>query len=278
MNKKVYCLLCVGIFISSFNLPAQKTDTAFFNSKAVSLLNQFNAIAVLDGSKKNKSEKDFCDSLAACLKVEGSFFYAFDTLKHIGRIQSADKKLNIFSWNIPQKNGYNNYYSIIQYYSKKDKQIYVYPLMEEVGQLKRNPQAVNEVNHWAGVLYYKIVETKYKGQVYYTLLGFDFNDILTNIKTIDVLTFNEQNYPIFPQRLFVYNGKPQNRIVYEYNERAQMMLEYNEHMKMIVADHLSPSRPTMEGQYQFYGPDFTYEGFSFEEGAWQQKSDIIVTN
>ena len=57
-----------------------------------------------------------------------------------------------------------------------------------------------------------------------------------------------------------------------------MMVEYNEKLKEIVADHLSPSRPSMQGQYQFYGPDFSYEGFSFQDGVWVQKSDIDVRN
>lgn len=266
------------VFFALTNLSAQKIDTAFFNSKAINLLTLFNSIGNFEGAQKLQAEKDFRDSLYSCLKIDDSFFYTFDTLKKIGRIQSNDNKINIFSWNIPQKNGYSNYYSIIQYYSKKDKQLLVYILNEEPGLLKRNPLSSGDLNHWTGVLYYKIIDTKYKGQVFYTLLGFNFNDIVSNIKTIDVLTFDELNYPVFPQKIFIYNGKPQNRIVYEYNERAQMMLEYNEKIKMIIADHLSPARPSMEGQYQFYGPDFSYEGFSFEDGIWQHHSEIDVRN
>lgn len=278
MSKKISYLLSLLLCLLYSNLSAQKPDTAFFKAKSICLLNQYKAISGLEGSKKIQAETAFRDSLAACLELTGSFNYTFDTLKNIGRIQSDDNKLTVFSWNIPQKSGYSNYYCLLQYYSKKDKQIFVYTLTEEPGLLKKNPQAFTDISHWPGVLYYKIIDTKFKGKVYYTLLGFNFNDILSNIKTIDVLTFDEFNYPGFGQKMFVYNGKPQNRIVYEYNERAQMMLEYNENLKLIVADHLSPARPSMEGQYQFYGPDFSYEGFSFEDGIWQHRTEVDIRN
>jgi hypothetical protein len=71
-------------------------------------------------------------------------------------------------------------------------------------------------------------------------------------------------------------GKPLNRIIFEFNERVQVTLEYNEVMKMIVFDHLSPSRPSLEGQYQFYGPDFSYDGLLFEDGIWKHYSDIQI--
>ena len=45
-----------------------------------------------------------------------------------------------------------------------------------------------------------------------------------------------------------------------------MMLRYDDKLKMIVFDHLSPSKPSYEGKYQYYGPDFSYDGLIFEKG------------
>ncbi|MBN2486328.1 MAG: hypothetical protein JXB34_10180 [Bacteroidales bacterium] len=278
MCKKKSPLWGLYLFIACTGLYAQKTDTAWFKSRSVILLEQFNTIATLDGKAKQQAETAFRDSLLQVLKTYGSFQYQFDTLRNIGRISSDDNRLRIFSWNVPQKSGYSNYYAILQYCDKKEKDCYVGALYEEPGILKRAPQVTSDTNHWAGALYYRIIDTRYKGKVYYTLLGFNFNDILTNIKTIDVLTFDDSNLPVFAPKMFIYKGKPLNRIVYEYNERVQMMLEYNSSMKKIVADHLSPSRPSMEGQYQFYGPDFSYEGFEFVNGIWQHIPDIDVRN
>lgn len=43
---------------------------------------------------------------------------------------------------------------------------------------------------------------------------------------------------------------------------------------MIIFDHLSPASKAMEGQYQYYGPDFTYDGFVFEDGKWNLYSNL----
>jgi hypothetical protein len=34
----------------------------------------------------------------------------------------------------------------------------------------------------------------------------------------------------------------------------------------------------MEGKYEFYGPDFTYDGLKFEKGVWIHYQNIDITN
>ena len=43
---------------------------------------------------------------------------------------------------------------------------------------------------------------------------------------------------------------------------------------MIVFDHLSPSREDLEGQYQFYGPDFSYDGLRWKDCGWVLIEDL----
>ena len=49
-------------------------------------------------------------------------------------------------------------------------------------------------------------------------------------------------------------------------------------MKMIMFDHLSPSRPSYTGNYEYYGPDFSYDGFRFEKDAWVLTEQIDMRN
>jgi hypothetical protein len=277
MSKKFSTLIvCSAILVAIPEIKAQVIDSAFFKSRELNLVTYYKVALNSEGYSKIQAENSFCDSLVSVLKTNGSFFYSFDSLPKIGKIASSDGRLKIYSWNFTQKAGYSKYYCILQYYSKRDKKFMLYKLTEDPGFLQRYPQNQADPMHWPGVLYYKIIDKKYKGQTYYTLLGFDFNDILTNIKTIDILAFDEQNVPNFPQKLFLSDGKPKNRIIFEYAERAQMMIDYNAAMDMIVCDHLSPAKPSMELQYQFYGPDFTYDGYSFEEGIWVQHTDVQI--
>ncbi|MBN1116775.1 MAG: hypothetical protein JXA77_06205 [Bacteroidales bacterium] len=257
---------------------SQKIDSIFFAAKAEILLKQYSMISNSVGKQKKEAELAFRDSLYKTLQLDDAFYYTFSEIKTIGRISSEDEKLVIYTWNIPQKGGFNNYYGIIQYQAKKNKEIQTYLLKEASEILTSNQQSYADISMWPGALYYKIVENKYKGQTYYTLLGFHFKDILSNMKLIDILAFNNENTPYFPQKHFRYAGKTLNRVVFEYNEKVQMTLDYNAGMEMIIFDHLSPSRPSQIDQFQFYGPDFSYDGLKFEDGIWMHESDISVTN
>ena len=57
-----------------------------------------------------------------------------------------------------------------------------------------------------------------------------------------------------------------------------MSVKWNERMKMIVFDHLSPSQPSLAGNYEYYGPDFSYDGFRFEKDAWVLVEQIDMRN
>jgi hypothetical protein len=121
------------------------------------------------------------------------------------------------------------------------------------------------------------VETKFNKTKYYTLLGFDFNSIFTKKKIIDVL-YIQNDLPYLGKQIFKYNGKIVSRIIFEYAVRTNMTLKYDEAIKMIVFDHLSPSKPSYKGKYQFYGPDFSYDGLKFEDGYWIHQKDLSIHN
>ncbi|MBL7915546.1 MAG: hypothetical protein JNL49_10925, partial [Bacteroidia bacterium] len=55
-------------------------------------------------------------------------------------------------------------------------------------------------------------------------------------------------------------------------------LRYEEKKKMFVFDHLSPASPSAKGQFRYYGPDFTYDGYRFKKGLWYYKSNLDMRN
>lgn len=268
-------VLCLGILL---NIPcgfSQEVDTLFFMQKEEMLLEVYENILQADKSQKLDAELIFRDSLFAVLKNQTSFYFPFDTLTRIGRIPSPDGRLVLFTWNIPH-GAFHNYYGIIQYKEKKNSDSKLFLLNHKPGKLNQQPQSVSDTSNWHGALYYKIINTKHKGQVYYTLLGFHFNDILSNYKLIDILSFDDNLNPYFPSKKFEYDGKLQNRVIFEYAERVNMTLEYNKDKKLIFFDHLSPMRPSLEGQFQFYGPDFSFDGLKFDNDKWIEKSNIDI--
>jgi len=260
------------IFYISISLVfSQDTDSLLLLE--YQLLKNYLHIMEVPGDKRNEASEDFYKNFTACLNVEGSFDYPFETLENIGKIYSPDHRLRILTWNIASGNSENMYFGIIQFYSSLQKKYCVISLNSLDSLNKLNPQKA-----WNASLYYKIIESKHAGQKYYTLLGYDLNTPLSNKKLIDVISIDEFDELYFCEKLIQYNGHIVDRIVFEYNEKAIMSLQYNEGMKMIVFDHLSPSRPSLSGQYEFYGPDFTYDGLKWEKGMWVHYSNIDVTN
>ena len=47
---------------------------------------------------------------------------------------------------------------------------------------------------------------------------------------------------------------------------------------MIVFDHLSPRSDSQKGQFQYYGPDMSFDAFVFEKGKWTYKKDVDARN
>ena len=208
-------------------------------------------------------------------KVE-SFNNPLSSVKNIGLIQSSDKKLNIYTWNIPLNDGTHKYFGFIHYSSKKKKQNLVFELVDKSNEIKNPERALLNCSNWYGALYYKIVETKYKGITYYALLASDLNNLSTKKKIVDVLFFDTNDQPVFGATIFNQPNQFDTRLIFEFNVRANMTLNYDQKLEMIVFDHLSPSKPNLVGIYEFYGPDFSYDGLKFKKGKWNLFNDIEV--
>lgn len=243
-----------------------------------SLKNYFALLAnETNDEKKIAYNKHIVSCFEKVLKNEDSFYYPFYALKNVGIIQSEDYKLRIITWNLPYNDRTYKYFGFIQY--KKSKRLYeLYELNDNSDKIKNPEFAVLNNKNWYGALYYKIITNKYRGRVYYTLLGADLNNLLSKKKIIDILYFDKNDSPIFGDKVFKNNNNAVVRIIFEFNGQADMTLTYDEEREMIIYDHLSPSKPSLTGEYEFYGPDFSYDGLKFEHGIWNAYLDIDVRN
>jgi hypothetical protein len=237
----------------------------------------FNRSAIASTITEKKALNDsIVKLLQATLQQPGSFDYPFSGLDKIGRITSADGKVRIFTWNIPDRDA-NLYFGFIQYMSDHDKLWLI--------QLNDRSEAITDPlmtnlpgGDWLGCLIYEIVEKKFGGLTYYTLLGYDPENIYVTRKIIDVLWFEPTGQAWLGKPIFHYGKNTQSRIIFEYAARAQMSLRWNDKMNMIVFDHLSPSRPSYTGNFQYYGPDMSFDALKFENGFWEWLQDVDIRN
>lgn len=261
----------VGLLFFSISLFSQ-SDT-LLSAIEFDLISEYNKVMAEDPFHRDNMADTFYESFALKLATETSFDYSFDSLRNIGSVYSPDRSLRIYTWNIPIGLNEHLYFGIAQYYSRDTRKYIIVKLNNPVGinQLKK-------IGNWSGALYYEIIQTKHAGQKYYTLLGFSFNNTLTNKKVIDILSIDKFDELYFCKDLIRYENKIVDRVELVYNEKVSMSLRYDLDKKMIIFDHLSPSKPSLEGKYEFYGPDFTYDGLQFEKGIWEHYPNIEITN
>lgn len=239
---------------------------------------------IISESNDNDIKKQATDKLLETLKFvliqPNSYKYSFSKLK-FAVLQPKDKSFKIFNWNLPYNNGTHKYYGIIQLPPKK--KISKIIILEDKSDEIKNPfQKICTANNWFGALYFKIIPIKSTGKKYYTLLAWDGEDNSSNKKIIEILSFNKDNSVEFGAPLFISNQLTTSRVIFEYAEELSMLLSYEKQntktgrakRKVIVFDHLAPKSESLKGQFQYYGPDLSYDAFIFKKGKWNYIRDI----
>lgn len=266
-------LITILLYIIGNSLQGQAPKASFREFELIVLAWQETAKrSTVDSIKEafmENLQKTFCKQL----EDPQSFSYSFDTLKNIGKIDAPEKEFRIFTWNIFLSNNTSKNYGIIQMNPGKNEKCEVFVLtdntsLDNVGNILLKP------NNWYGALYYKVIATKIGRLKYFTLLGLDLSTDIISKKVIDVLYF-ENNQPILGAPIFNVSNKLQSRMVFSYSARVTMMLNYDDALKTIVYDHLSPSETRFTGQYEYYGPDFSFDGLVFKKGQWIYTPDVM---
>lgn len=233
-----------------------------------------------------EANKQFLACWASVLKEEKSIQYPFDSIKEVSRLLSPDKKFRIITWNIYREDGTHHYFGFIQVTISKTvhkgllkketpPQYEVYPLVDKSATVKTPENYVADPSKWFGMLYYEVIKSD---DDFYTLLGWDGNEKLTQRKFIDVLSFKEDGTPVFGKDVFKFPGKFGKRIMFEYASEVAMSLKYNEGRKEIIFSHLAPNSldPILIGQYQYYGPDGSFDALKMKKGRWVYEPAIDI--
>ena len=218
------------------------------------------------------SDADLTRSLVMALKTPYSFYYTFDSV-YIYTLYAPDSSFRIFTWQIMKDLSYYRQRGAIQM-NTKDGSLKLYPLFD-VSDFTDNPNdSIREATRWIGAVYYKIILKNYNNKKYYTLLGTDENNERTNLKWLDVLTFNQEGKPQFGYNGFVYNDKditkpkrPCYRFSLEFRKNGGARIRYDDKLDVIIFDRLfsEGNDPQTKSTLIPYGD---YEGFRWINGKW----------
>lgn len=243
----------------------------------------------LSKKEKNKFEanKQFLAIWNEVLKDEKSMLYPFDSLKNdVSLLMAPDKKFRIITWNIIKEDQTHAFFGFIQVNNSKTvkkglfkkettAQYDVFPLLDKSATVKTPENYVADPSKWFGMLYVDCIKSD---DEFYTLIAWDGNDKLTQRKFIDILYFKPDGTPMFGKDVFKFPGKFAKRVMFEYASEVAMSLKYNTNRKQIVFSHLAPNGldPTLEGQFQYYGPDGSFDALEMKKGKWVYEPAIDI--
>jgi hypothetical protein len=271
---RTYFIVLFSVLICCRVLNAQ-TD---YERIGTSLENQFNKLAV---SEDDTEKRVFNDSIIILIQQyidkDSVFYHRFGNTKYLGQITSPDSLVKILTWNVALSEGMQNYYCYLLTRSSKKNRIISHELSVISGTDKIRKDTTYSQADWYGSLYYDIRPFQVNDEKYYILLGIDFKDIFLTRKVIDIVKLNDGNKLVFGKLCFDDGKKLSYREVFEYSSRASMTLRFNSDNE-IIFDHLSPFSPEYKDNFQYYGPDFSYDSYAFEKGQWKLKQDIDIRN
>lgn len=213
---------------------------------------------------------DFIPRFVAILKEKNSFQFPFDSLASLVKVYAPDNSFRIFTWQLKEPLGTHRYYGAIQLNSKELKML---PLFDHSDTMNVHPQEILSHDNWYGAIYYKCLQHKIADKSYYTLLGYDEADFVSNRKILEILSFDENEQAVFGAPLISVTdsfGSTQikNRMFLEYNQKASVKLNFDEEMNQMIFDHLVAPSEAEEGAWFTYIPDGTYEGLKWVNNTW----------
>jgi hypothetical protein len=231
-----------------------------------------------DNAEKESNNAKFVSYLKETIEADkaAAFSYSFSKLKTVGSIKSPDNTFRLFNWNVEQDDRSNKYYCFILRYEEKKKEWRLIELKDNSANLPPRTEEILDEKNWMGALYYKIIPVAKSNKTVYTVLGWDGNTS-TNSKLIEVISFNGTKVK-FGAPIFKLADGTHKRLYFEHSKKAFMSLNFDEARQRIIYDHLSPETPSLEGFYEYYVPDFSYDQLVYKNNKWTIEEDVVGVN
>ena len=277
--KKPFILLSL-IFLSSLSFAQGigKAELKLLMQKEDSLKDYgVKIIQGINSDNRLNADSVFTRILVRALKTKNSFRYPFDSLQTVSVLYAPDSAFRIFTWQLVINENVIRQHGAIQM-KTTDGSLKLFPLIDKSDVTKNVADTIGNNFGWIGAIYYKIILKKSGNQNYYTLLGFDENNIRSSRKIIEVLSF-VNNEPVFGGSYFSGEkadgfSKWQSRYIMEYKKEAGPKLNYDKDMDMIIVEHLVSESNEPKKKWTLIG-DGDYEGFVWRGNKWMHVEKVF---
>lgn len=256
------------------NISAQKmsrTDAILLHKKEDSL--KILSQKIIQGRSAGDrfiADSEFTKMFVRALRIKNSFYYPFDSLLTISKLTPPDSSFKIFTWQMVINDNVVRQHGAIQM-KTADGSLKLLPLIDKSDITINMFDTIGNNFGWIGAVYYKLIQTQSGNKKYYTLLGFDENNIRSNKKIIEVLSF-ENGLPVFGGSYFNFSDNSSlkqktARLILEYKKNASPRLVYDEDQDIIIYEHLISETGETQKKYTYIG-DGDYEGLKWKDGTW----------
>jgi hypothetical protein len=269
---------------------------------------------------KHELNKQFIKRMEIILNRPDSYDFPFSALETVSRILPQDNSFRIFTWTMydaDKEKTYHNsiYFGFIQRRwispTTKISHLIVTQLHDKVGNFATVENTILTPKDWFGALYYQPRHSKhgvqsYKGKyremdgmtgkkktkhiTYYVLFGLNQNNLSTNFKVIDVITFDpiDSTTILFGAPIFVTRAVPAVRRVFQYADNSPFTLNighfttrslglFNRKHEGIVFDHLITPKFKKDLQLSQTGTDGSYDALIYIRRVFDQRKGIFIT-
>lgn len=295
MKKLLFFIVATLIFGS---VAAQNRDVMSAYQRNMQPLLEKITNAPTDNERYNANEL-FVQMFDEALHVDESIEWTWEFGTAVSVLTSSDRQFRIITWPVVRDNGEYECFGFVQSYNSKSEEYDIYVLHDKSDEMISVNEQVLDPDNWYGSVYQELIEAKYEGKMYYTLLGWTGVNALVQRKVIEPILFRGGNSkPQFGQALF-RREKNLRRVVLEYSSNAMVNLRFDqqvvrtfenkkikkkgrtintqvpkeEKMKMILFDEVAPMLPGMEGLPQYYAPTGTEMAYIFREGRWELRDN-----
>ncbi|RYY50541.1 MAG: hypothetical protein EOO06_03420 [Chitinophagaceae bacterium] len=278
MKLTLSIILGILLSFSSYAQRISREDLTQLQKKEDSLKKlSFKIIQGINASDRFNADSSFTKVFVRALKTTNSFYYPFDSVYTVSKLYAPDSSFRIYTWQMVINDNVIRQHGAIQM-KTPDGSLKLFPLIDKSDVTTNISDTIANHLGWMGAVYYRIIATKAQGKTFYSLLGYDENNIRSNKKVIEILTFNN-GQPQFGARQFSipagfgYKGN-MARFVMEFKKDASPRLTYDSDLNMIVFEHLVSESNTPAKKWTLVG-DGDYEGFKWMDGRWVYVNKIF---
>lgn len=296
MKSRIAALVLLLAMVPAVAAAQDKGRMALHQQRLSELL-VLTATAPTDNERYLASEQAVGE-LSAALEEDASERWKWQLPTVASVLTSPDAMLRIFTWAVVRDNGEYECFGAVQFYNEREEEYQYRLLNDKSEEIMNREESLLTPDNWLGAVYQEIIQTSHGDKTYYTLLGWNGVDNLTERKIIEPVILRG-GVPQFGAPLF-RRERNLRRVVLEYRNDAMVNLSYEEQYveevqrqrvkvrgtnryrteekrkqhkeKMIIFDEVGPQVPGMEGLFQYYVPSGLELAYAFIDGKWELRN------